>query len=182
MSHKIDVSAATLLVFAMLGLALSSALYIYAPSWLPQDKPIQSLGSTKEIAATLTEILLPFTLAFFVGFFRFRLPILSCIVLLRFFSLINLCYIQFYAENQIQFFKQIVFAGIQGLLFLSFCRLTCIFGCAYQNTHKKRFIFRYMGDYLFFCGLGCVWHILPHIKDLFRLLITHTEKFTMKGY
>ncbi len=138
---------AVLFTCAALGLAFASMLYTVLPDILPQ-------ANTKDLLGHLTGILLPLTLAFLFGFSEIRLCSLSCLVLIRFFSLTLTCYAK-YIRFDLYFFAVLFITGLEGLLFLSFCRLSYLFGNAVRREpkNKRKYTRQFIGDYLFRCGI-----------------------------
>ena len=140
-------SSALLFIFAILGLTLASVFYI-TPSGMSHAYTPASLYQR------ICGILLPLTLAFGFGFFELRLCSLSLLTLLRFFSLTLSCYLQF-SQLNLRFLGLLLFSGMEGFLFLSFCRLSCLFGhaCQADPKNKPKYIRQFIGDYLFHCGI-----------------------------
>lgn len=151
MSNKFTLrSNATLFTFAVLGLALASVVYVSLPSALPLSVCIKPY-------ARFNSIMLSLTLTFLCGFFELRLCALSILAFIRFFAATLVCYLQF---NQITFHYLVLllFCGLEGFLFLSFCRLSCLFGQARRinPTNKCKYTRQFISDYLFYCGICTV--------------------------
>ena len=151
MSKKHTVkSSALLFTSAILGLFGASVLYVTLPDILPaflHVNPYQRFSS----------ILLSLTLAFACGFFELRLCALSFLTLIRFFAATLGCYLQF-TEINFHFLILLLFCGLEGFLFLSFCRLSFLFGKVRQISipNKNKYTLQFVSDYLFHCGICCL--------------------------
>lgn len=148
MSRKF--SGALLFTFAILGLTAASVFYITLPTLHP-------VLLNESLYRRFSSILLSLTLAFGLGFFEFRLCALSLLTFVRFFALTLTCYLQ-YNGITLGYLVFILYSGLEGFLFLSFCRLSCLFGNARQIhvLNKRKYTWQFISDYLFHCGICTV--------------------------
>ena len=151
-----------LLLFAVLGLALASGVYIRTPDSLHANFPeIRNLFVNT--APDLSGTLLPLVLVLFGGFFMPRLSFFALLTLLRAFSLTMVCYLAFESFTNLMFFILLFLCAIKLYLFVSFCRLAFLFG---KLKHKqKRFTRQFLADFLFFCGISAVFYLIPHLLE-----------------
>ena len=141
----------TLLFSAVAGLSLAGAVYVA----LPQAVCALETGGAQSVADAFTGVLLPLTFAFATGFFTFRLPLLSLITLLRFFSLTLRCCAELQNGGAWHFSILLCTEGCAAYMLLGFCRLSYTFGGVYHKSsaRKTRYLFQYFCDYLFVCGI-----------------------------
>ncbi|MBE6638547.1 MAG: hypothetical protein E7616_03700 [Ruminococcaceae bacterium] len=156
-----------LFVFAVLGFALASLVYMVLPVQLLPDV-VKAPKTVFEVIDSFGGMLLSLSIAFFVGFLGCALPFLAMITFIRFFSLTFTCYLLCLYQSGVGIAQGLFLSGIKGLMFLVFCRLSYLFACAYRkNTqNRKRYFIQFLGDYLFQCGIGSLLSALPVIHNI----------------
>ena len=144
-----------LLFSAIAGLALASIGYLLFPEHFVLNTPVQDISFYRYFSKA-TGILLPLTLAFFLGFFPVRLPFLALLVLLRSFSLTVACY-RLANHGILPLLKVLPVYGFQLYMLLCLCRLSLLFGMAQKRkgSGAGRHLLLFLCDYLFICGICC---------------------------
>ena len=162
---------AALLLFAVFAIVAASLLYLALPQACMDLLGFQNPKTIGSLCGAVCSVLWGLGIALWMalcnaGVFAF------CI--LCFFRVCRLCldtYLCYQAASTGQFLLQILFFGVQALLFLSFCHLGCRFSI--ESKHKKQGKgdrARLLLDFLFFSGICTILTLLRHAALVIRLL------------
>lgn len=155
--------SAVLFTAGISGIALASVGYISLPTAslsLLYGGQCTSLG---EMCRMLQGTLFTLGCAFCLGFVGMGLFPLAALTVLRISRLTLDCYLSYAIYGMKHFLWQLAAAGLLGLLFLVFCRLSYLFGLCRKNGRKKlRYTLQFTGDYLFFCGISTIIKLAFH--------------------